>query len=122
MPIAKQAPQPTTGITTPTIQPPDTISRLDVGGVPVDVFGFFDVSLSAEEKEVSKLKTIYDWSKIETESGTLGDILTKIRHLETYLGAPVGLEKRYNKLYNYCKMSLIMREIDKKRESLRRHF
>lgn len=113
----------TTQVSAPATQnPPDSISRLDIGGVPVDVFSAFNVPLSAGEKEVAKLKTIADWARVTTDNGTLGDMLLKIRSLENHLGSPDGLNKRYQKLWEYCKMDMYSRELEKKKEALRRRF
>jgi len=105
------------------VQPPDTISRLDVGGVPVSVYSFFSAPLDMNEREINKLKVITNWAKSEIgKDGTEGDMITKISQLETHLGSPSGLDKRYDKLFNYCKMTMYIREIEKKREALRRRF
>jgi hypothetical protein len=121
MPIARSVPQETSiQVTSVITNPPDSFSRLDVGGVPVDVFSFFDVPMTADEKVVGKLKTISDWAK--EEGKTMGDALLKIKSLETHLGSPDGLNKRYQKVWEYCKMDLYSKELDKKKEALRRRF
>jgi len=122
MPIAKTAeitnPIPIESITT---NPPDSISRLDVGGVPLSVYSFFSAPLTLESREVSKLKIISDWAKNEIgKEGTEGDMLTRIRQLETHLGSPSGFDKRYDKMFNYCRMTLYIREIEKRRDALTR--
>jgi hypothetical protein len=120
-PLAKSA---TVTVSPPTtaavVNPPDTISRIDIGGVPADVYNYFNVPLNSSEKEVSKLKLIADWAKEGNE--TMGDALLKIRSLETHLGSPNGMEKRYQKIWQYCKMDMYSKELDKKKEALRRRF
>lgn len=121
MPLAKTAVTETPQVVI-TQNPPDSISRLDVAGVPVSVYDYFSVPLNLKEKEVNKLKIITDWAKTEVKEGTEGDLLAKISELERHLGSPDGLQKRYDKMFNYCKMTMYMREIEKKREALRRRF
>ena len=122
MPLAKTAPQPVAEKPVSSVQPPDTISRLDIAGVPVDIYNYFGVSLNTGEREVNKLKVITDWAKSETEGGTDGDMMLKISQLERHLGSPDGLQKRYDKLFNYCKMAMYSKELNKKMEALRRRF
>jgi hypothetical protein len=119
MPLAKTAIAPPKVSTEPTANPPDTISRLDIAGVPMDIFSYFNVPLNASEREVNKLRIISDWAK---DAGTIGDALLKIRSLETHLGSPDGLDKRYQKIWEFCKMDLYSRELEKKKEALRRIF
>jgi len=121
MPIAKTAEQHTQTVS-PVVNPPDSVSRLDVGGVPVSVYNFFDAPLNLSEKEVNKLKVITDWAKSEVKDGTEGDLLLKIRDLKNHLGASDGLQKQYDKVFNYCKMSMYIKEIEKKRDALSRRF
>ena len=121
-PLAKsatvEAPKSTPVTTTPS---PDMSSvRLDIGGVPLDIFNAFDVPMTASEKEVAKLKTIADWAKIGTES--MGDALIKIRDLRNHLGSPEGMEKSYMKAWKYCTMDLYSQELEKKKLALRRRF
>ena len=124
MPLAKSAP--TTTIerqTSPTIVSDPIHQGLSLGGVPVDVYSYFNVPLANQsEREIGKLKDIVEWARNETGDGSIGDVLNKIRTLETHLGSPSGTDKRYDKLYNYCKMSLHIKELEKRRESLRRAF
>jgi hypothetical protein len=124
MPLAKSAPDiKVSGIsTTATANPPDSFSRLDIGGVPLDIFSAFGVPLDSDEKVVGKLKLISDWAKTEIGDGTMGDALLKIRDLETHLGSPSGLNKRYQKVWEYCKMDMYSKELEKKKEALRRRF
>lgn len=104
------------------VNPPDTTSRLDIGGVPLSVFSLFEAPLNIKEKEVGKLKTITDWAKSKVPEGTEGDVLLKIRELRNHLGAPDGLQKQYDKLYNYCKMSMHISELEKRRDALSRRY
>jgi hypothetical protein len=123
MPLAKSAVVTEQPKVTITQNPPDSISRMDIAGVPVSVYEYFSAPLNLEEKEVNKLKTITDWAKVSVpKDATEGDLLLLIRNLETYLGSPDGLQKRYDKLFNYCKMDLYSKELDKKKEALRRRF
>lgn len=121
MPLAKTADTLSVQVT-PSVNPPDNMSRLDIGGVPVSVYEFFDAPLTIPEKEVGKLKVIVDWAKSEVKDGTEGDLLLKIRDLRNHLGSPDGFQKQYDKLYNYCKMTMQMREIEKKRDALSRRY
>jgi hypothetical protein len=121
MPLAKTS-EPTLDIVptqTRTTDNPATGS-LDMGGVPVDIFNAFDVSMSSDEKVVAKLKTISDWAKDGTE--TMGDALLKIRDLRNHLGSPEGMEKNYMKVWKYCTMDLYIKETEKKKLALRRRF
>jgi hypothetical protein len=120
MPIAKSAAPEVRSTPQVTQNPPDSISRLDIGGVPVDVYNYFGTPLNSDEKVVNKLKVIADWAKLG--GGTDGDMMLRIRQLENHLGSPDGLDRRYEKLFNYCKMDLYSRELDKKKEALRRRF
>ena len=124
MPLAKSAPSkvevtPTRTNTTSSVELSSN-GRLDIGGVPVDIFSAFDVPMTASVKEVAKLKTISDWAKIGTE--TMGDALMKIRELRNHLGSPEGLEKNYMKVWKYCTMDLYSRELEKNKLALRRRF
>ena len=119
MPLAKTATPEVKVEPAATVNPPDSFSRLDIGGVPAEIFGFFDVPMTADEKTVNKLKIISDWA---SDAGTMGDALLKIRSLETHLGSPNGLNRRYQKVWEYCKMDLYSKELEKRKESLRRRF
>jgi hypothetical protein len=117
---AEKVEQPTPTVIT---NPPDSVSRLDVSGVPVAVYDFFGTSFNIKEKEVHKLKVITDWAKSEIgDNGTEGDMLIKIRDLRNHLGSPDGLQKQYDKLFNYCRMAMHTKEVQKKMEALRRRF
>jgi len=124
MPIAQSTPVITQTISKPIINnPPDSISRLDIGGVPVDVYTFFDTPLNSDEKVVNKLKVITNWAKSEVGiDGTDGDMLLKIRDLRNHLGAPDSMQKQYDKLFNYCKMTMYIKEVEKKRDALSRRY
>jgi hypothetical protein len=123
MPLAKSSTiqvTPTPTVSTSSAEINTSTARLDIGGVPVDIFSAFDVPMTASEKEVAKLKTIADWAKIGTE--TMGDALLKIRDLRNHLGSPEGMEKSYMKAWKYCTMDLYSQELEKKKLALRRRF
>jgi hypothetical protein len=109
-----------TEVTTPVnVEASGVTPRMDISSVPVDIFNHFNVPLSATEKEVSKLKVISNWAKDGSE--TMGDALMKIKRLEDYLGYANRLEG-YSRIWEYCKMDSIQKELAKKKESLRRSF
>lgn len=121
MPLAKSAvveesPKPTTAH-----NPPDSISNLEVSSVPPDMYSFFSLPLSADEKDINKLKVISDWAKTETNGGSEGDMLQKLCDLRTKLGYS-GTDNPIDKIFNYCRMTMYMREIEKRRDALSRRF
>lgn len=124
MPLAKSAPAPEVAVSAPVITSNQiSTSRLDIGGVPADIYGFFSVPMDMPEKEVAKLKVISDWARAEVGAeGTEGDMLQKLCLLQSHLGYGSGLEKPYDKIFNYCKMGMYMKELEKRRDALRRRF
>ena len=85
MPLAKSATveAPKSTLVTTTSSPDMSSVRLDIGGVPVDIFSAFDVPMTASEKEVAKLKTIADWAKIGL--GLVLPLLTIAAIIETWV-------------------------------------
>lgn len=120
MPLAKTAVQELSQPATITPQPPDTLSRLDIGGVPVDLFRTFDLPLTLPEKEVNKLKDIYEWSKIGLDEPTIGNSLIKIRNLELRLGSASTGKEKINKLWNWVRMAMNMEELKRRQIALER--
>jgi len=120
MPLAKSA-----VVETPVVQvsqnPPDSISRLDIGGVPIDLYRTFDLPLGTlPEKEVSKLKDIYEWSKIGLDEPTIGNSLLKLRNLDLRLGSALIGQSKINKLWNWIRMDLQTEELKKRQRALER--
>lgn len=66
------------------------------------LFPFFGVDTSETDKPqiVSAIKDIYEIVK-EESNGTIEDILWKIRHYESQIGAPSFGERRFQKLRSY---------------------
>jgi len=119
MPLVKSAVQEVSQ-PIPSVQPPDTISRLDIGGVPVDLFRTFDLQLELPEKDMEKLKDIYEWSKIGLDEPTIGNSLIKIRNLELRLGSSSMGKEKINKLWNWIRMDMNIKEIRKRQIALER--
>lgn len=121
MPLAKSATVEETPKPIITQNPPDSISHLEVSSVSPDMYSFFSLPLSADEKDVNKLKVISDWAKAETNGGSDGDMLQKVCDLRTKLGYS-GTDNPIDKIFNYCRMTMYMREIEKRRDALSRRF
>lgn len=90
-------------------------------GVPIDLYRQFNVELgTVPGKEIAKLKDIYEWAKTKCEEPTIGNILQRINSIENQLGSPALGDKRWDKIWNWVKISRQMDDLDKRREALRR--
>lgn len=123
MPIAKSAPAPQTEVKTEQAQPgnaPQHVGNtMEFAGIPVDMYRYFGIDLgSGDEKELNKVREIYDWARKDSES--LGDAMTKISRLERQLGSPQLNETRHTKVWLWVKLTRQIEDLDKRRESMRR--
>lgn len=115
MPLARTAEQ-----TTPTPAPQHSAppSGSVVSGfesVPFEVYRFFNANPSQiQTDDIKQIKTVYKWS-LEGSNG-LGDAVNKIRNLEVKLGQPAVGESRYTKLYNYIRVSDLVRDLENERD------
>ena len=90
-------------------------------GIPIEIYRYFDIDIGkVSQDEIKQFQDIYKWAKLENESATLGDILLKIRDLEHTLGATNFGETRHGKIWNWAKLTLVINEMNKRREALRR--
>ena len=120
MPIAKSAPQ-SVPLSTNQLNhsvPDAGGGSFEYNGVPVDVYGFFGVEFdSLDAKDIGKLREIYSWAK--EESDTLGDAMEKIARIERQIGYS-GLDKRYDRVWNWVSITNKMKDLDKRRNALKR--
>jgi len=113
MPLAKSA-ESEAPVKAPVIT---DIPPMQFDGIPIDFYRIFNVDLgTVPTKEIEKLKAIHEWSKEGSE--TVGDMMQKISKLERELGAPALNEKRYDKMFRWVKMTKVITELEKQRESL----
>jgi hypothetical protein len=90
-------------------------------GVPIDCYRYFSIDLGSQsDKELKKIKDIYEWSKSKCDEPTIGNIVEKISKLEKQLGAPRIGEKSWDKVWQWVKLSRNIDDLDKQRETLRR--
>ena len=118
--IAKSAPV-SSAPSTPTFTKGETLGgTLAWEGVPVDVIRMFNVEIgTVHQKDIEKLKDICSWADSKCEEKTIGNIMQKISTLERQLGSPALSEKRWDKIWNWVKISKQIDDLDKRRESLR---
>ena len=118
-PLAKSAPQPVTQVpaqTTQQAQPVSNIVNIEgFEGIPFEVYRFFNITPSSTEaNDIKQIKEVYKWSA--KDSTGIGDIMSKMRNLEMKLGSPGVGETRYNKMYNYIRVSNIVDSLHRERE------
>ena len=120
MPLIKSAPvQPTAQVTSSEMLSGD----LSFAGIPVDIYRHFGVEIGhVEDKDVGKLKDILAWAKAKCEEPTMGNVLSRISSLENQLGQPELGQRRYDKMWNWVRLSRSIDDLDKKRESLRKRW
>jgi hypothetical protein len=90
-------------------------------GVPVDFYRFFDVAMEkVDEDGVNKLKDIYEWAGNKVEEKTMGNIMDKIGEVSRKLGSPHIGERRYEKVWEWIKISKNIEDLEKRREAQER--
>ena len=93
--------------------PPQTSNHFLWEGVPLDVFHFFNVEISnSNDKTNSEMKDIYKWAS-QDANGKMGDVMEKLRSLETRLGVPRLGETRIGKMSNWIRLSTKIDDIRK---------
>jgi hypothetical protein len=94
------------------------------GAIPVDVLTYFDVPLSSQnDKEMAKLKEIHKWARDTAgPDATIGDLMQRIASLDRELGYATDMNRRYDKVFNYCVLSSRIKDLDNRRDALRRRF
>lgn len=89
--------------------------------IPIDIYRYFNQDLSGvEDRTKDKFKDIYDWAKTKVEELTIGNILQVISNLEMKLGQPGYSETRYDKIWNWVKISKNIDNLLQKRQTLER--
>jgi len=78
---------------------------------------YFNVE-SATDAQKDKIATIFDY--FADESKSIGDLLYKMRILESRLGSPLVGESRLQKMYNYVRITNDIKDKEKQRDSLMR--
>lgn len=120
MPLVKTAPPATPAVP---VTASETHKDLEWAGIPVDIYNHFNVELGkADEKETKKLKDIYEWAKSRCEEPTLGNVMSRVASLENQLGVPDIGTRRYDKMWNWVRLSRQMEDLDKRREVLRKRW
>jgi hypothetical protein len=122
MPIAKSAPAPEVTVKVePTQATESSYSNFQWMDVPIDVYRQFSIELGTiPEREVGKIKDIYEWAKSKCDEPTIGNIMQKISSLEQQLGSPALGHQRYDKLWNWVKITKQIDDLDKRRDALRK--
>ena len=119
MPLLKSVPVPETQVPEVPVVSSEVHAGLEWMGVPMDVYRHFGVEVSTvDEREAKKLKDIYEWSK--QGSVDLGSALMKINQIETQMGAADLGSRRYDKIWNYVRLSGHIDDLSKRREALKR--
>jgi len=121
MPLAKSTPQPQP-ITTP-VQPTEQVSinSYTWEGVPVDIYRFFSLDISATPiEEINKVREIYDWARFNLDEPTIGNVMEKMNKLRLRLGAPAVGDKIYDKMWQWVKMDRHQKDLEKRKQTLER--
>jgi len=105
-------------------EPVNVESAFIYDGIPIDIARYFNEDVfNLPNKEKDKVVDIYNWAKERVGSeGTLGDVMMRISTLERQLGSPALGEKRYDKMWNWVKLSFNIEDLDKRRKALERRF
>ena len=73
--------------------------------VPIDVFRHLSIDLGTiPDKEIGKIKEIYDWAKDKCPDQPMDNVLLKISNLENTLGSPALDEHRWDKSWRFIKI------------------
>lgn len=100
---------------------PSPLSTMTYGevaymGVPVDMYGFFDVDLGkATDKQRERMGYIY--SQLQGE--TLGEKLMALKQIEWKLGRS-GFDSMLDKVNRYLRMNEDIRELELRKKSMER--
>lgn len=78
---------------------------------------YFNVE-SATDAQKEKMATIFDY--FAEESKNLGDLMYKMRILESRLGSPAVGESRLQKMYNYVRITKDIKDKEQQRDALMR--
>lgn len=90
-------------------------------GVPIEVFRYFNQDLGSLDKNVlSKLKYIHEFSKESSSDKSLIGVLKSIKDVESKLGAPSFGETRFDRIFNWMKISKSIRHLEEQRNILRK--
>lgn len=78
---------------------------------------YFNVE-SPSDAQKDKIATIFEY--FADEANSLGDLMYKMRILESRLGSPAIGESRLQKMYNYVRITNDIKDKEKQRDSLMR--
>lgn len=94
-----------------------TDNEMTYANVPVDYFHYFDIPMGggADDKTLERLREIHAWAR---EKGTKGEQMSSLRELERKLGVPHATEKRYNRVWNWVRISNSIKDLELQRDSL----
>lgn len=122
MPIAKSAqPIPTAEpISQPTTNAV-SVNTMVWEGVPVDIYRYFSLDLSTTpEKEITKVREIYDWARFNLDEPTIGNVMEKMSKLQSRFGASNIGEKVYDKMWRWVKMDKHQKDLEQRKQALER--
>lgn len=88
-------------------------------GVPVEVIEYFSLDPNEMPHGADrKIKEVYEM--VREEGMTLGDTLKKLKEIENRVGQNQFGETRYDRIRNWIKLNLRIKELEKQREALER--
>lgn len=87
----------------------------------MDIYKYFNVDIVAlDDNTLNKLKFIKSWAEEGLEDKNIGNILEKIRNEERKMGSvDIGV-KRYNRMYDYAKLTMNINKLLKQRDEMGR--
>jgi len=95
----------------------DTSPLLQFNEVPMEMINYFGFNLQDLNHDVTeKMKDIY--SILSKEHKDMGDLLRHISGIEMHLGSG-GYTNKFNKVWNYIKITERISDLEKQRESMR---
>ena len=120
MPLAKEAvpESQTVQQDSPITSHPQAPDYIMYEGVPFDVYQYFSTAIeSSTPNDRDKLRDIYEF--VKKDGMSIGDVMSGISDIENRLGLGGG-ERRFDRVWNWVRMSKHIKDIEARRASLER--
>lgn len=119
MPIAKSPPSVAPIKLDPTPPIPQGFDSFQYDGVDISLFEMYGIDYS-DEVARGRLKDINNWILNDLEEKTIGNVMMRLRDLDSKLGATPAGEKRINRIWNWLKIRNQIDDMTKRQRALER--
>lgn len=116
--IAKSAPSATPVVLEPNQQTVG-FNSFEYDGVDLSLFEMYGIDYT-DDVARGRLKDINNWISADLEEKTIGNVMMKLRDLDTKLGATPAGGRRIDRIWNHLKISQKMKDLMKQQRALER--